>query len=390
MATPQEEEARRRALSDQSTGWDALNKNAQYYGERIPLGIGPTLSGIFAASRELEGMSPEERRRSGIAGQLYRAGGAAVEGFMKPIREDLGGGENILFGDEPTGSLPVVPPPTIAPKPLSMEDAIREGGGEVAAPQGPITQSASPQAAGPKFKSVIVSRPGREGEGRIVFETVQVPIDSARSYEAGPGAASFRSAALAENPMRAAGGLNPSGAASQGFQVRENAGGFSPSRQIPLDKSFEEVFASESPLIQEKWLEAKRQGMALRGEEGALQEQDIRRQMLDSQAGLAKESLAEVQDPRLKAQRELALWDFIGERSGQDVAARARYDVDTAERALRAAGRSEQEIALARELVMSKYLNPETQQTLQEQYQRRVLRGREPVAAAAERTTQYP
>lgn len=187
----------------------------------------------------------------------------------------------------------------------------------------PYRTDVTPQAAqaaqgAEEYKTVIASR--RTPEGRIVFETQRVPVssiaaqgppESGEDTYSGPGLGveEWKQKALAENAARRMqsarfGGVNPSGQPAAGFQVRAGEGGFSPSRQIPLGKTWEEVYATESPLVQEKWLEAKRQGQQLEAETAPIQEAALRRRILEQQA-------RRLEDPSIEVKERMALAETV-------------------------------------------------------------------------------
>lgn len=223
--------------------------------------------------------------------------------------------------------------PDKPPPPRTMQEAIMEGGGEVGGT--PTVPAAALQAAGPQFKNTIVSR--RTPDGRIVFETQMVPVDLSTAALAverpdgyqgpGLGVEEWRARALAENPQRAAAtaahpGIGTSGEMPQGFLVRAGEGGYGASRQIPaLSKSFEEVMSTESPLVQDKWLEAKAKSLGIGAQEAQLLESETRRKLGGAQAGVAEEQLRRLKDPAVEVRDNFAMHDAIMQRINPQVAA---------------------------------------------------------------------
>lgn len=294
----------RQGLSDLALGWEqmvapALNRKAQEAIDVVP---------ALGAMQEIGGMSPEELRQAGILGTLYRGARAGIEPTISGLEdaaavaglagsELLGAGKSALFGE---GGAQIEAAASAQPARRSVPAP--GDSPSVASLPSPSFVTMGPQeegSQGVEMKTAIVSR--KDPSGRIVFETQRVPV----SAPVDSGVAAWRKQALSENPERAArtrqlGAVNPSGQPSQGFLVRGGEGAFSPSRQIPLGKTWEEVAASESPLVQDMWLEQKQKGMAVEAANAPLQEAAIRRRILEQQA-------KRLEDPSIEVKERMAL-----------------------------------------------------------------------------------
>lgn len=243
--------------------------------------------------------------------------------------------------------------------------------------------------------------------GKITFETqrvlagdVPVDLDQFRTQ----GAAEWQQQALGENAQRAAAtrayqlahpgktSYSPeTGLPTTGFQVREGAGGFSPSRQRPeLTKSWEEVSRTESPAIQDLWLRDKQQAMALATQEGALQDVETRRRLGTAQAGLAERQLAEQLDPTLVTKGRIAAYNLMQQQLGASAAASVEMKLETARQALEAGGMSPAMIEAAVKALREKYITETAGPDAVARFNA-ALMGQEPSVAAAQarQTTPY-
>ena len=81
--------------------------------------LNPAINAGQAAAAAWENMSPEERRRAGIAGSAYRVGGAAADELALP---DLSGVETALFGEQPPNPARRDQMPQLAPPPAATAD----------------------------------------------------------------------------------------------------------------------------------------------------------------------------------------------------------------------------------------------------------------------------
>jgi hypothetical protein len=381
----EELELAKEELRQQSTGWDALKAlgNATLAQTGIP--------SIAAAGSELASLSDQERSRLGLVGMVGRGLAAADEAIDSPMRQLRQHGGSILFGQGEAPQMRTIQSrPSI---PRTREDAIMAGGGEVAPPGGPV--SAQP-AAGSEFKTIITSRRGGPGEGPVVFETSRVPIaQQPRAAEpgdyAGPGLGveEWKARALAENPMRAIrteqlGSLNPSGARSTGFQVREGSGGFSPSAAIPdVSADFNEVMQTQSPAVQDIWLERRARAMALAREQAGIGELEARSKLLGAQAGQAEAETAGIADPMVAAKRMAAMYDYVSQNIGEQAAGAIQADIQAAVATLKQSGAWSPEIERA---AIAAITRKHTGSEAVAQQVRAIMGGVPAVAAAQART----
>jgi len=361
--TPAQIEAERQRLLAADAGYKALQATAG--GEAIDLNAQPNLRGAWLSGKI--GAADARSAEAKLLQTQRDAKAAENRAAMGELDKELQGRKQ-KAEQARIESLLSLPSSTPAAPAKTMEQALMEGGNEV--PTGPASPGTSPAkpAGEEEMKTIIAAR--RDPSGKIVFETQRVPVSAAPGGSYSEGVADWKKQALGENAQRAAAtaafqreapertSYDQAGRPFQGFQVREGAGGFSPIRALPgLDKSYKEIAATESPLVQDVWMEARQKQLGLGAQEAALTEAQTRNRLAGTQGSILEENLKRLQDPKLGVREQMALREEVSRQLAVEKAPLIEQETQAALDILKRAGTPADDTvaALIRRKIHDKY-----------------------------------